>query len=110
MLKFLKGVVAGSGTGVKDLPYNIGEPYSCAWGSWVHYRGTSKVISSSGSFIFYPRRAYEFSQSVHTAWDCLLGFDYGVVAASSCIRFIFSLYERFSGFAYVQLDAACGVQ
>nr|GMD19077.1 probable inactive serine/threonine-protein kinase scy1 isoform X1 [Ipomoea batatas] len=42
MLKFLKGVVAGSGTGVKDLPYNIGEPYSSAWGSWVHYRGTSK--------------------------------------------------------------------
>ncbi|XP_019184483.1 PREDICTED: N-terminal kinase-like protein [Ipomoea nil] len=42
MLKFLKGVVAGSGAGVKDLPYNIGEPYSSAWGSWVHYRGTSK--------------------------------------------------------------------
>ncbi|XP_031373956.1 probable inactive serine/threonine-protein kinase scy1 [Punica granatum] len=42
MLKFLKGVVAGSGTGVKDLPYNIGEPYPSAWGSWVHYRGTSK--------------------------------------------------------------------
>lgn len=43
MLKFLKGVVSGSGTGLKDLPYNIGEPYSSAWGSWVHYRGTSKV-------------------------------------------------------------------
>lgn len=43
MLKFLKGVVAGSGAGLKDLPYNIGEPYSSAWGSWVHYRGTSKV-------------------------------------------------------------------
>ncbi|KAK4785852.1 hypothetical protein SAY86_002541 [Trapa natans] len=42
MFKFLKGVVAGSGTGVKDLPYYIGEPYSSAWGSWVHYRGTSK--------------------------------------------------------------------
>ncbi|KAK4756697.1 hypothetical protein SAY87_006824 [Trapa incisa] len=42
MFKFLKGVVAGSGTGVKDLPYNIGEPYSSAWGSWIHYRGTSK--------------------------------------------------------------------
>ncbi|CAI9091892.1 OLC1v1027000C1 [Oldenlandia corymbosa var. corymbosa] len=42
MFKFLKGVVAGSGTGIKDLPYNIGEPYSSAWGSWVHYRGTSK--------------------------------------------------------------------
>ncbi|XP_074269940.1 uncharacterized protein LOC141592944 isoform X2 [Silene latifolia] len=42
MFKFLKGVVAGSGTGVKDLPYNIGEPYSSSWGSWSHSRGTSK--------------------------------------------------------------------
>lgn len=42
MFKFLKGVVAGSGTGVKDLPYNIGEHYSSAWGSWTHHRGTSK--------------------------------------------------------------------
>ncbi|XP_016450827.1 uncharacterized protein LOC107775592 isoform X1 [Nicotiana tabacum] len=42
MFNFLKGVVSGSGTGLKDLPYNIGEPYSSAWGSWVHYRGTSK--------------------------------------------------------------------
>ncbi|KAL0321754.1 UNVERIFIED_CONTAM: putative inactive serine/threonine-protein kinase scy1 [Sesamum calycinum] len=56
MLKFLKGVVGGSGTGVKDLPYNIGEPYASAWGSWVHYRGTSKddgapvsIFSLSGS-------------------------------------------------------------
>ncbi|KAL1559366.1 putative inactive serine/threonine-protein kinase scy1 isoform X1 [Salvia divinorum] len=56
MLKFLKGVVAGSGAGRKDLPYNIGEPYSSAWGSWVHYRGTSKddgapvsIFSLSGS-------------------------------------------------------------
>ncbi|KAL6530389.1 hypothetical protein OROHE_014742 [Orobanche hederae] len=56
MLKFLKGVVGGSGAGLKDLPYNIGEPYSTAWGSWVHYRGTSKddgapvsVFSLSGS-------------------------------------------------------------
>ncbi|KAL3834744.1 hypothetical protein ACJIZ3_009480 [Penstemon smallii] len=56
MLKFLKGVVGGSGAGVKDLPYNVGEPYSSAWGSWVHYRGTSKddgspvsVFSLSGS-------------------------------------------------------------
>jgi hypothetical protein len=45
MLKFLKGVVAGSGGGgLKELPYNIGEPYSSAWGSWIHYRGTSKVF------------------------------------------------------------------
>ena len=44
MFKFLKGVVAGSGTGVKDLPYNIGEPYSSAWGSWTHSTGTSKVF------------------------------------------------------------------
>ncbi|XP_077214839.1 kinase family with ARM repeat domain-containing protein isoform X2 [Tasmannia lanceolata] len=56
MLKFLKGVVAGSGTGLKDLPYNIGEPYSSAWGSWTHSRGTSKddgslvsIFSLSGS-------------------------------------------------------------
>ncbi|KAI3925154.1 hypothetical protein MKW98_009804 [Papaver atlanticum] len=42
MFKFLKGVVGGSGTGLKDLPYNIGEPYSSAWGSWTHSRGTSK--------------------------------------------------------------------
>lgn len=56
MFKFLKGVVAGSGTGVKDLPYNIGEPYSCAWGSWTHSHGTSKedgspvsIFSLSGS-------------------------------------------------------------
>ncbi|XP_021754954.1 probable inactive serine/threonine-protein kinase scy1 [Chenopodium quinoa] len=56
MFKFLKGVVAGSGTGVKDLPYNIGEPYSSAWGSWVHSQGTSKddgspvsIFSLSGS-------------------------------------------------------------
>jgi hypothetical protein len=43
MFKFLKGVV-GSGGGIKDLPYNIGEPYSTAWGGWTHCRGTSKVI------------------------------------------------------------------
>ncbi|KAK6790058.1 hypothetical protein RDI58_013858 [Solanum bulbocastanum] len=56
MLNFLKGVVSGSGTGLKDLPYNIGEPYSSAWGSWIHYRGTSKddgtpvsVFALSGS-------------------------------------------------------------
>ncbi|KAM7491828.1 hypothetical protein LguiA_034749 [Lonicera macranthoides] len=56
MLKFLKGVVAGSGAGLKDLPYNIGEPYSSAWGSWLHYRGTNKedgspvsIFSLSGS-------------------------------------------------------------
>lgn len=42
MFKFLKGVVAGSGAGLKDLPYNIGEPYASSWGSWVHHRGTSK--------------------------------------------------------------------
>ncbi|KAJ0102392.1 hypothetical protein Patl1_06776 [Pistacia atlantica] len=42
MFKFLKGVVGGSGTGVKDLPYNIGDPYPSAWGSWSHFHGTSK--------------------------------------------------------------------
>ncbi|XWS74485.1 hypothetical protein CRYUN_Cryun01aG0002100 [Craigia yunnanensis] len=56
MFKFLKGVVAGSGTGLKDLPYNIGDPYPSAWGSWSHFRGTSKddgspvsIFSLSGS-------------------------------------------------------------
>ncbi|GAB2220726.1 hypothetical protein Droror1_Dr00008395 [Drosera rotundifolia] len=56
MFKFLRGVVAGSGSGVKDLPYNIGVPYSSAWGSWTHHRGTSKedgspvsIFSLSGS-------------------------------------------------------------
>lgn len=42
MFKFLKEVVGGSGTGLRDLPYNIGEPYPSAWGSWLHHRGTSK--------------------------------------------------------------------
>ncbi|KAG6548110.1 hypothetical protein Mapa_010390 [Marchantia paleacea] len=45
MLKFLKNVV-GSAGGIKDLPYVIGEPYSSAWGSWTHYRGTSKEDNS----------------------------------------------------------------
>ncbi|KAJ4720242.1 Protein kinase family protein with ARM repeat domain [Melia azedarach] len=56
MFKFLKGVVGGSGAGVKDLPYNIGDPYPSAWGSWTHYQGTSKddgapvsVFSISGT-------------------------------------------------------------
>jgi SCY1-like protein 1 len=45
MFKFLKEVVAGSGSGLKDFPYTIGEPYASAWGSWTHHRGTSKVRS-----------------------------------------------------------------
>ncbi|KAK7374360.1 hypothetical protein VNO80_07790 [Phaseolus coccineus] len=56
MFKFLKEVVGGSGTGLKDLPYNIAEPFPSAWGSWTHSRGTSKddgspvsVFSLSGS-------------------------------------------------------------
>lgn len=56
MFKFLKEVVGGSGTGIKDLPYIIGEPYPSAWGSWLHHRGTSKddgspvsIFSLSGS-------------------------------------------------------------
>ncbi|GLT88511.1 hypothetical protein SLE2022_065340 [Rubroshorea leprosula] len=46
MLKFLKGVVGGSVGGIKDLPYNIGDPYPSAWGSWSHFRGTSKEDGS----------------------------------------------------------------
>ncbi|TKY65366.1 inactive serine/threonine-protein kinase scy1 [Spatholobus suberectus] len=56
MFKFLKEVVGGSGTGLKDLPYTVAEPYPSAWGSWTHSRGTSKddgspvsVFSLSGS-------------------------------------------------------------
>ncbi|WJX25846.1 hypothetical protein P8452_14841 [Trifolium repens] len=56
MFKFLKEVVGGSGTGIKDLPYIIGEPYPSAWGSWLNHRGTSKddgspvsIFSLSGS-------------------------------------------------------------
>ncbi|KAG5558156.1 hypothetical protein RHGRI_008169 [Rhododendron griersonianum] len=44
MLKFLMDVVAGFGFGQNNLPYNIGEPYSSAWGSWTHSRGTSKYL------------------------------------------------------------------
>jgi len=51
MLKFLKSVV-GSGDGIKDLPYTIGEPYSTAWGGWTHFRGTSKVLLFF-SFLFF---------------------------------------------------------
>ncbi|KAK7269069.1 hypothetical protein RIF29_21785 [Crotalaria pallida] len=49
MFKFLKEVVGGSGTASKDLPYNIGEPYATAWGSWIHSRGTSKDDGSAVS-------------------------------------------------------------
>ncbi|KAL0671627.1 hypothetical protein Bca4012_034331 [Brassica carinata] len=50
-LSFLNnlGVVGGSGTGLKDLPYNVGDPYPSAWGSWIHYRGTSKDDGSQVS-------------------------------------------------------------
>ncbi|KAG5558157.1 hypothetical protein RHGRI_008170 [Rhododendron griersonianum] len=44
MLKFLMGVVAGYGSCQNNLPYNIGKPYSSAWGSWTHSRGTSKLL------------------------------------------------------------------
>ncbi|KAJ7973615.1 Protein kinase family protein with ARM repeat domain [Quillaja saponaria] len=56
MFNFFREVVGGSGTRLKDLPYNIGEPYPSAWGSWTHCRGTSKddgsavsIFSLSGS-------------------------------------------------------------
>ncbi|KAJ3669089.1 hypothetical protein LUZ60_011039 [Juncus effusus] len=49
MFKFLKEVVSGSGSGLKDLPYNIGDPYASAWGSWTHFRGTSKDDGSQVS-------------------------------------------------------------
>nr|TKR91191.1 hypothetical protein D5086_0000225820 [Populus alba] len=59
MLRFLKGVVGGaSGTGLKDLPYNIGDPYPSAWGSWTHHRGTS-AKDDDGS----PVSIFSFSAS-----------------------------------------------
>ncbi|KAI5555073.1 hypothetical protein BDE02_19G056500 [Populus trichocarpa] len=59
MLRFLKGVVGGaSGTGLKDLPYNIGDPYPSAWGSWTHHRGTSSK-DDDGS----PVSIFSFSAS-----------------------------------------------
>jgi SCY1-like protein 1 len=53
MLRFLKGVVGGaSGTGLKDLPYNIGDPYPSAWGSWTHHRGTSSKVRVTHPLLF----------------------------------------------------------
>ncbi|KAG5224463.1 inactive serine/threonine-protein kinase [Salix suchowensis] len=66
MLRFLKGVVGGvSGTGLKDLPYNIGDPYPSAWGSWTHHRGTS-CKDGDGSPVSI------FSLSASNAQDSLL--------------------------------------
>ncbi|GBG89859.1 hypothetical protein CBR_g49707 [Chara braunii] len=48
MRKFLSSVL-GAGGASKDLPYNIGDAYSTAWGSWVHYRGTNKEDGSAVS-------------------------------------------------------------
>ncbi|RHN80544.1 putative protein kinase [Medicago truncatula] len=42
MFKFFKDFVGVTVAGLNDLPYTIGEPYSSAWGSWLHHRGTSK--------------------------------------------------------------------
>ncbi|KAF9661431.1 hypothetical protein SADUNF_Sadunf19G0068000 [Salix dunnii] len=54
-----------SGTGLKDLPYNIGDPYPSAWGSWTHHRGTS-CKDGDGSPVSI------FSLSVSNAQDALL--------------------------------------
>ncbi|KAG5558158.1 hypothetical protein RHGRI_008171 [Rhododendron griersonianum] len=54
MLKFLMGVVAGYGSCQNNLPFNIGKPYSSAWGSWTHSRGTSKVTSAFICQILLP--------------------------------------------------------
>ncbi|KAG5563185.1 hypothetical protein RHGRI_005816 [Rhododendron griersonianum] len=65
MLKFLKGVVAGSGSGPNNLPYNIGEPYSSAWGSWTHSRGTSKVpITATEIMLDEPRHVVSLVQLI----------------------------------------------
>eukprot|EP00897_Mesotaenium_endlicherianum_P001621 jgi/Mesen1/1487/ME000132S00434 len=47
-MQFLRSVL-GTGGGIKDFPYTLGEPYSTAWGSWTHYRGTSKEDGSAVS-------------------------------------------------------------
>ncbi|KAL9270926.1 putative inactive serine/threonine-protein kinase scy1 [Drosera capensis] len=63
MFNFLRGVVAGSGSGVRDLQYNIGEPYSSAWGSWTHHRGTSKrVVGEDAAENIKPTLSFESSR------------------------------------------------
>lgn len=34
----------GSGSGLKEFPYTIGEPHASSWGSWMHHHGSSKVL------------------------------------------------------------------
>eukprot|EP00271_Cylindrocystis_brebissonii_P013991 TRINITY_DN3474_c1_g1_i1.p1 TRINITY_DN3474_c1_g1~~TRINITY_DN3474_c1_g1_i1.p1 ORF type:complete len:880 (-),score=157.79 TRINITY_DN3474_c1_g1_i1:1199-3838(-) len=40
-MQFLRSVL-GTSSATKDIPYNIGEAYSSAWGSWTHFQGTAK--------------------------------------------------------------------
>nr|XP_027066049.1 uncharacterized protein LOC113691920 [Coffea arabica] len=42
MLRLLKEVVVGSGRGLRQLPYNIGQPHSSARGPLVPFSGTTK--------------------------------------------------------------------
>eukprot|EP00850_Spirogloea_muscicola_P019492 SM000191S05241 [mRNA] locus=s191:167738:173694:- [translate_table: standard] len=45
--------VLGSRTGIKDFPYDIGEPYSSAWGLWTHSQGTKKEDGSPVSIFSF---------------------------------------------------------
>eukprot|EP00850_Spirogloea_muscicola_P018631 SM000173S03000 [mRNA] locus=s173:126339:132282:+ [translate_table: standard] len=45
--------VLGSRTGIKDFPYDIGDPYSSAWGLWTHSQGTKKEDGSPVSIFSF---------------------------------------------------------
>jgi len=45
-MQFLRSVL-GSGPAKDALPYELGEAYPTCWGSWTHYKGTSKVLGGS---------------------------------------------------------------
>ena len=45
----LSSIVGG---GAPKLPFTLGEPYAEAWGTWTHYRATSKVCrTNANSFV-----------------------------------------------------------
>lgn len=40
-MNFFRSVL-GSNTAKSDIPYNVGEAYTSAWGTWTHRQGTAK--------------------------------------------------------------------
>lgn len=46
-MQFLRSVL-GSGPAKDALPYELGQAYPTCWGSWTHYKGTSKVLECRG--------------------------------------------------------------